>query len=171
MQRGGQCAILKNEIRAAPGAVTLAKVFRTQCRMKKEGKTIRAAKCYFGAGTARLSEARISKTHPRKGTETKGASREPRLRPRAISKTHPRKGTETMRVTCGDGRCRGNISKTHPRKGTETNSLPTCISRYAFSFQKHIPARGRKLAHDVRDVESKRFISKTHPRKGTETRK
>lgn len=70
MQRGGQCAILKNEIRAAPRAVTLAKVFRTQCRMKKEVKTIRAAKCYFGAGTARLSEARISKTHPRKGTET-----------------------------------------------------------------------------------------------------
>ena len=94
MQRGGQCAILKNEIRAAPRAVTLAKVFRTQCRMKKEVKTIRAAKCYFGAGTARLSEARISKTHPRKGTETLfllSKDKNP-----SISKTHPRKGTETF---------------------------------------------------------------------------
>ena len=69
LQKEGQCAILKSEIRAAHRAATLAKDFRTQCRMKKEGKHIRAAKCHFEAGTARLSAARILKPHPRKGTE------------------------------------------------------------------------------------------------------
>ena len=70
LQKEGQCAILKNEIRAALRATTLAKVFRTHHRRKKEGKHIRAAKCHFEAGTARLSAARILKPHPRKGTET-----------------------------------------------------------------------------------------------------
>ena len=70
LQKEGQCAILKNEIRAAPRATTLAKVFRTHHRRKKEGKHIRAAKCHFEPGTARLPAARILKPHPRKGTET-----------------------------------------------------------------------------------------------------
>ena len=70
LQKEGQCAILKNEIRAALRAATLAKVFRTHHRRKKEGKHIRAAKCHFEVGTARLPAARILKPHPRKGTET-----------------------------------------------------------------------------------------------------
>ena len=70
LQKEGQCAILKNEIRAALRAATLAKVFRTHHRRKKEGKHIRAAKCHFEPGTARLPAARILKPHPRKGTET-----------------------------------------------------------------------------------------------------
>ena len=112
--------------------------------MKKEVKTIRAAKCYFGAGTARLSEARISKTHPRKGTET-GFGQPYRLKHTQISKTHPRKGTETLQ---------------------SLQSRKACSNE----FQKHIPARGRKLviynwlySHTITE------ISKTHPRKGTET--
>ena len=74
LQKEGQCAILKSEIRAALRAATLAKVFRTYCRRKKEGKHIRAAKCHFEVGTARLPAARILKPHPRKGTETHSPS-------------------------------------------------------------------------------------------------
>ena len=75
LQKEGQCAILKNEIRTALRAATLAKDFRTHRRRKKEGKHIRAAKCHFEEGTARLPAARILKPHPRKGTETHHYSR------------------------------------------------------------------------------------------------
>ena len=74
LQKEGQCAILKSEIRAALRAATSAKVFGTHHRRKKEGKHIRAAKCHFEAGTARLPAARILKPHPRKGTETADTS-------------------------------------------------------------------------------------------------
>ncbi|WP_407695416.1 hypothetical protein [Selenomonas massiliensis] len=94
LQKEGQCAILKNEIRAALRAATLAKVFRTHHRRKKEGKHIRAAKCHFEAGTARLPAARILKPHPRKGTET-AIGRSVWQNPLLILKPHPRKGTET----------------------------------------------------------------------------
>ena len=94
LQKEGQCAILKNEIRAALRAATLAKVFRTHHRRKKEGKHIRAAKCHFEPGTARLPAARILKPHPRKGTETNPAVAIAHFAGR-ILKPHPRKGTET----------------------------------------------------------------------------
>ena len=95
LQKEGQCAILKNEIRAALRAATSAKVFGTHHRRKKEGKHIRAAKCHFEPGTARLPAARILKPHPRKGTET---VYDLVLRTMVLSilKPHPRKGTETV---------------------------------------------------------------------------
>ena len=58
------------EIRAARRAVRDIAVYRTYCRMKKEGRHIRAAKRQIEPRGARLPEARISKPHPRKGTET-----------------------------------------------------------------------------------------------------
>ena len=93
LQKEGQCAILKNEIRAALRAATLAKIFGTHHRRKKEGKHVRAAKCHFEPGTVRLPAARILKPHPRKGTETTLGS--PDAFHGTILKPHPRKGTET----------------------------------------------------------------------------
>ena len=83
LQKEGQCAILKNKIRAALRVATLAKVFRTYHRCKKEGKHIRAAKCHFEVGTARLPAARILKPHPRKGTEAHSPSLPPCGGPRS----------------------------------------------------------------------------------------
>ena len=144
LQRGGQCAILKNEIRTALRAATLAKDFRTHRRRKKEGKHIRAAKCHFDTDSTRLPAARISKPHPRKGTETEQFMDRYTDDRSFISKPHPRKGTETFfrHVTVETDE---SISKPHPRKGTETSFVSLRIA----------------LNLDL--------ISKPHPRKGTET--
>ena len=58
------------EIRAAHRAVRDIAVYRTYCRTEKKGRHIRAAKRQIEPRGARLPEARISKPHPRKGTET-----------------------------------------------------------------------------------------------------
>ena len=140
LQRGGQCAILKSEIRAALRAATLTKIFRTHRRRKKEGKHIRAAKCHFEAGTARLPAARILKPHPRKGTET---IRE--LSSSCVTKI---------------------ILKPHPRKGTETRILSLVTSTY-LNFKTTSP-QGDGNRTSLRRI-SPRIILKPHPRKGTET--
>ena len=142
LQRGGQCAILRSEIRAALRAATLAKAFRTHRRRKKEGKHIRAAKCHFEPGTARLPAARILKPHPRKGTETQ-SYRLACTTCKTILKPHPRKGTETLEHN-GGRVLSAPILKPHPRKGTETAD-----------------------PHNLIKVNSR--ILKPHPRKGTET--
>ena len=117
-----------------------AVAFRTDCRSKAEGNPIRAAKCCFEPRGTRLPDARISKPHPRKGTETISDDTN-FLSDQEISKPHPRKGTETRKFfhlrnllnhfkttsPQGDGNSDGlslvvvhYISKPHPRKGTET---------------------------------------------------
>ena len=188
LQRGGQCAILKSEIRAALRAATLAKAFRTHRRRKKVGKHIRAAKCHFDTDSTRLPVARISKPHPRKGTETApcGASAQETL----ISKPHPRKGTETVNFFMVYTSFL-LISKPYPRKGTETTTTARAMPPVAFyfktispqgdentllawspsksqPFQNHIPARGRKQVPDIL-IQCRVGISKPYPRKGTET--
>ena len=60
----------KSEIRAALRAICDAVVFRTHCRSETDENPIRAAKCCFEPRRTRLPDARISKPHPRKGTET-----------------------------------------------------------------------------------------------------
>ena len=164
LQRGGQCAILRSEIRAALRAATLAKAFRTHRRRKKEGKQIRAAKCHFEPGTARLPAARILKPHPRKGTETARMSSFPRLQ-HQILKPHPRKGTETYIVsTLLD---RDFILKPHPRKGTETASM-MIEHLFFFTILKPHPRKGTET-HTRHRQASFSHILKPHPRKGTET--
>ena len=128
LQRGGQCAILRSEIRAALRAATLAKAFRTYRRHKKAGKHIRAAKCHFDTDGTRLPAARISKPHPRKGTETSSS-------PPYSAYTHPRNFKTTSPQGDGNFARRSplnrpeSISKPHPRKGTErTNPSLPCHS-------------------------------------------
>ena len=121
LQKEGQCAILKNEIRAALRAATLAKVFRTHHRRKKEGKHIRAAKCHFEPGTARLPAARILKPHPRKGTETNPAVAIAHFAGR-ILKPHPRKGTETHSPSLPRAP-RGRGIEHYPRKEMDSLNL------------------------------------------------
>ena len=60
----------KSEIRAALRAICDAAVFGTHCRSETEVNPIRAAKRCFEPRGTRLPDARISKPHPRKGTET-----------------------------------------------------------------------------------------------------
>ena len=117
LQKEGQCAILTSEIRAALRATALAKVFRTYHRRKKEGKHIRAAKCHFEAGTARLSAARISKPYPRKGTETKDL---------CVQLDRLSENFKTISPQGDGNRKHRALVNTYPQ------------------FQNHIPARGRK---------------------------
>ena len=123
-QRAALCYTV-GEIRAAHRAVRDIAAYRTYCRTKKEGRHIRAAKRQIEPRGARHPEARISKPHPRKGTETYPTSL-PSPQVPAISKPHPRKGTETSASTRRAANFRVAISKPHPRKGTEraNPSLP-----------------------------------------------
>ena len=61
-----------------------------------------------------------------------------------ISKPHPRKGTETQLRCMILIRHQHHISKPHPRKGTETGNRNRHSIRKCPPFQNHIPARGRK---------------------------
>ena len=187
LQRGGQCAILKSEIRAALRAATLAKAFRTHRRRKKVGKHIRAAKCHFDTDSTRLPVARISKPYPHKGTETApcGASAQETL----ISKPHPRKGTETTTTaramppvafyfkTISPQGDENTILAWSPSKSQPfQNHIPVRGRKLAelqlpaieLAFQNHIPARGRKQVPDIL-IQCRVGISKPYPRKGTET--
>ena len=119
-----------------------AVAFRTDCRSKAEEKPIRAAKCCFEPRGTRLPDARISKPHPRKGTET----------------------CCIQNFVCEIER----ISKPHPRKGTETCAERAYEIPHV-SFQNHIPVRGRKLETPFLKKQFKPIISKPYPRKGTET--
>ena len=162
---GIQLCYNKSEIRAALRAMCEAATFRTHCRSETDENPIRAAKCCFEPRRTRLPDARISKPHPRKGTETSpnlivhetikryfkttspqgdgNASffRVDEMTLSMISKPHPRKGTETHPFLKTNNSFDG-ILKPHPRKGTETTILPveTCGSSL---FQNHIPVRGR----------------------------
>ena len=189
LQKEGQCAILKNEIRAALRAATLEKVFRTHHRRKKEGKHIRAAKCHFEPGTARLPAASILKPHPRKGTETSLKLRMLTTQ-QQILKPHPRKGTETHAICAvptwkrnfkttspqGDGNHRDlaslrkhlRILKPHPRKGTETILSPQIQPPHEPNFKTTSP-QGDGNPEKNGSCNQTTDILKPHPRKGTET--
>ena len=112
------------EIRAARRAVRDIAVYRTYCRTKKEGRHIRAAKRQIEPRSARLPEARISKPHPRKGTETPKESAEG-LSNLTFQNHIPARGRKRFQKFAikSDSLL---ISKPHPRKGTEcaNPSLP-----------------------------------------------
>ena len=107
----------KSEIRAAVRAICDAVVFRTRCRSETDENPIRAAKRCFEPRGTRLPDARISKPHPRKGTET-------------IRQRRNQQQLCNFKTTSpqGDGNLHDylskiydqTISKPHPRKGTET---------------------------------------------------
>ena len=184
---GIQLCYNKSEIRAALRAMCDTTVFRTHCRSETDENPIRAAKCCFEPRGTRLPDARISKPHPRKGTETTRNHKDSTSN-NPISKPHPRKGTETMMLLLSKNNL--VISKPHPRKGTETHE-PIMSGSNASEFQNHIPARGRKLLHfftSLLRIEENfkttspqgdgnmffasrtillNMISKPHPRKGT----
>ena len=143
-----------------------AVAFRTDCRSKAEGNPIRAAKCRFEPRGTRLPDARISKPHPRKGTETLIQLRFHR-RKFQFQNHIPARGRKLVREVLGPVRrehkfqnhipVRGRkpcqevssgiflvISKPHPRKGTETVSHPPTPLWPNRIFQNHIPVRGRK---------------------------
>ena len=141
-----------------------AVAFRTDCRSKAEEKPIRAAKCCFEPRGTRLPDARISKPHPRKGTETM-------CRPLSHIRLINFKTTSPQ----GDGNATfvtlqcvvEMISKPYPRKGTETRypSHATPCPRYFKTTSPQGDGNNLALSPNFSEAE----ISKPHPRKGTET--
>ena len=164
-----------------------AVAFRTDCRSKAEEKPIRAAKCCFEPRGTRLPDARISKPHPRKGTETSPAmygsygdipfqnhiparGRKPTALLLMIFfmnfKTTSPQGDGNLLT--GALRRLEQVFQNHiPARGRKPKN---CNQRtFLKVFQNHIPARGRKLLFLRMEQERRRGISKPHPRKGTET--
>ena len=130
------------EICAAHRAVRDIAVYRTYCRTEKKGRHIRAAKRQIEPRSARLPEARISKPHPRKGTET--TKQIVKGKRKFLFQNHiPARGRKPYLFAVNIEKV-VVISKPHPRKGTETtHNLMHTLMRLL--FQNHIPARGRKL--------------------------
>ena len=179
----------KSEIRAAPRAICDTAAFRTRCRSETDENPIRAAKRRFEPRGTRLPDARISKPHPRKGTETLVNS--PIASSRDLFQNHiPARGRkptapiELMRnfgyfkttSPQGDGNNQWNLPLSQKLLNFKTIS-PQGDGNTFFSetrtrlvrFQNHIPARGRKPHGRKPENNSDDFISKPHPRKGTET--
>ena len=115
------------------------------------------------------SSPSILKPHPRKGTETHLRDHRSRRIGIDFKTISPQGDGNDNCVYRSPGFSSWAISKPYPRKGTETGDKmmdPSSGSK----FQNHIPARGRKLSHDVTlDVPCTTCILKPHPRKGTET--
>jgi hypothetical protein len=63
-----------------------------------------------------------------------------------VTKTHPRKGTETTnrRTSESIGSHSRSVTKTHPRKGTETKHWFLWLFEHTALLQRPIPARGLK---------------------------
>ena len=156
------------EIRAARRAVRDIAVYRTYCRTEKKGRHIRAAKRQIEPRSARLPEARISKPHPRKGTETGYSHAFDEFSAKDFKTTSPQ-GDGNLFAASISAFLIILISKPHPRKGTETIQHTDINGVFIKTFQNHIPARGRKLHRFRTDQDELREISKPHPRKGTET--
>ena len=174
----------KSGIRAAPRAICDTAVFRTHCRSKTEVNPLRAAKCCFEPRRTRLPDARISKPHPRKGTETNSDStfiikfsqfqnhipargrKRRRLRPIrtiwiTISKPHPRKGTETF-INRYFTHKTFHFKTTSPQGDGNFVVLTSTVLLFCL-FQNHIPARGRKLLKEVFSTEEKTNFKTTSP--------
>ena len=162
---GIQLCYNKSEIRAAPRAICDTATFRTHCRSETEVNPIRAAKCCFEPRGTRLPDARISKPHPRKGTETHGKFLLI-LRPAHHFKTTSPQGdgnhslkisyrfeSSNFKITSpqGDGNlfagaCKpaivSNFKTTSPQgDGNQIGTAQVGIAQ--IGFQNHIPARGR----------------------------
>ena len=95
----------------------------------------------------RVPGDRVSKHHPREGTETFDDIVCIQNHNFLVSKHHPREGTETHApYDCVIKVVFCNVSKHHPREGTETLSLfSILLSLISVRFLNIIPARGRKL--------------------------
>ena len=82
-----------------------------------------------------------------------------------ISKSHPRKGTETSTMFNSNAAMIA-ISKPHPRKGTETRSQKEWSETFPL-FQTTSPQGDGNNSREF--LTTLAMISKPHPRKGTET--
>ena len=152
----------KSEIRAALRAICDAAVFRTRCRSETDENPIRAAKRRFEPRGTRLPDARISKPHPRKGTETFRTALQQKRRLQ-ISKPHPRKGTETINhVTVSISTI---YFKTTSPQG-DGNQLSNIVSTNCVLFQNHIPARGRKQTIPLRLRAGEKLFQNHIPARG-----
>ena len=158
----------KNEIRAALRAICDAVVFRTRCRSETDENPIRAAKRCFEPRGTRLPDARISKPHPRKGTETIILSLNQQNELDINFKTTSPQGDGNTFYMCPRKTTLFNYFKTTSPQGDGNNAVKRQLRTSSTIFQNHIPARGRKLHHCGLKGCNQR-ISKPHPRKGTET--
>ena len=140
--RHGALCYTARRICAALRAAMTAKNFRTRAAAKRRGISFAPQKYFFMQSAQGIPTQGFQNHIPARGRK-RAISPYNLFHFRKISKPHPRKGTETTLLLCAI-RHDQSISKPHPRKGTET--VLRRGTRYAEQFQNDIPARGRKLA-------------------------